>query len=104
MATALVTGIVTMLFNWTMLKYVGEDGVAAITIIMYVLMFATSLYTGYSCGVAPMISFYYGEENHKKLKKLIRMSLKIIGVIAVVMLIACLLYTSLPQRLWGWNV
>ncbi len=57
MATALVTGIVTMMFNWTMLKYVGENGVAAITIIMYVLMFATSLYTGYSYGVAPMISF-----------------------------------------------
>ena len=29
MATALVTGIVTLMFNWTMLHYVGEDGVAA---------------------------------------------------------------------------
>ena len=38
MATALVTGIITMMFNWTMLRYVGEDGVAAVTIIMYVLM------------------------------------------------------------------
>lgn len=83
MATALVTGIVTMMFNWTMLKYVGENGVAAITIIMYVLMFATSLYTGYSYGVAPMISFYYGEQNHEKLKKLVRMSLRIIQVIAL---------------------
>ena len=84
MATALVTGIVTLMFNWTMLKYVGENGVAAITIIMYVLMFATSLYTGYSYGVAPMISFYYGEQNHGKLKKLVWMSLKIISVIAIV--------------------
>lgn len=66
-----------------MLKYVGENGVAAITIIMYVLMFATSLYTGYSYGVAPMISFYYGEQNHEKLKKLVRMSLRIIQVIAL---------------------
>lgn len=63
MATALVTGIITMMFNWTMLRYVGEDGVAAVTIIMYVLMFASSLYTGYSYGVAPMISYYYGEQN-----------------------------------------
>lgn len=86
MATSLVTGIVTMMFNWTMLKYVGENGVAAITIIMYVLMFATSLYTGYSYGVAPMLSFFYGEQNHEKLKKLIRMSLKIISVIAAVTL------------------
>ena len=84
MATALVTGIVTLMFNWTMLYYVGEDGVAAITIIMYVLMFASSLYTGYSYGVAPMISYYYGEQNHEKLKKLIRLSVKIIAVIAAV--------------------
>ena len=81
MAAALVTGIVTMMFNWTMLKYVGENGVAAITIIIYVLIFATSLYTGYSYGVAPMISFYYGEQNQDKLKKLIRLSMKIIGFI-----------------------
>lgn len=77
MATALVTGIITMMFNWTMLHYVGEDGVAAVTIIMYVLMFASSLYTGYSYGVAPMLSFYYGErslnkgnmQTHEKIKK-----------------------------------
>ena len=83
MATALVTGIITMMFNWTMLRYVGEDGVAAVTIIMYVLMFASSLYTGYSYGVAPMISFYYGEQNQKKLKKMTVISMKIIGVISL---------------------
>ena len=94
MATALVTGIVTMMFNWTMLKYVGENGVAAITIIMYVLMFATSLYTGYSYGVAPMISFYYGEQNREKLKELVRMSIQIISVIAVVTLLASLTLTE----------
>ena len=81
MATALVTGIITMMFNWTMLHYVGEDGVAAVTIIMYVLMFASSLYTGYSYGVAPMLSFYYGEQNHEKLKKLVAVSLKVIAFI-----------------------
>ena len=66
MATALVTGIITMMFNWTMLRYVGEDGIAAVTIIMYVLMFASSLYTGYSYGVAPMVSYYYGEQNQDR--------------------------------------
>ena len=93
MATSMVTGIVTMMFNWTMLKYVGENGVAAITIIMYVLMFATSLYTGYSYGIAPMISFFYGEQNHEKLRALIRMSLKIIGIIAVITLTGSLILT-----------
>lgn len=83
MATALVTGITTLIFNWTMLRYVGQDGVAAITIIMYVLMFVSSLFSGYSYGVAPMISYYYGEQNHEKLNRLIRSSLNIIGVISV---------------------
>lgn len=93
MATALVTGIITMMFNWTMLHYVGEDGVAAVTIIMYVLMFASSLYTGYSYGVAPMLSFYYGEQNHDKLKKMVAVSLKIIAAISVVTVAASFLLT-----------
>lgn len=93
MATALVTGIVTMMFNWTMLHYVGEDGVAAVTIIMYVLMFASSLYTGYSYGVAPMISYYYGEQNHEKLKKLLLVSIKVIVVISMVTVTASYILT-----------
>lgn len=83
MATALVTGIITMMFNWTMLRYVGEDGVAAVTIIMYVLMFASSLYTGYSYGVTPMMSFYFGENNREKLKKLVGVSLWVIAFISI---------------------
>ena len=83
MATALVTGIVTLMFNWTMLYYVGEDGVAAVTIIMYVLMFASSLYMGYSYGVAPMLSYYHGEQNHAKLKKLVFISLRFITAVSL---------------------
>ncbi len=94
MATALVTGIITMMFNWTMLRYVGEDGVAAVTIIMYVLMFASSLYTGYSYGVAPMLSYYYGEKNKEKLKKLVAASLKVIAVISMVTAAASLAATK----------
>ncbi len=94
MATALVTGIITMMFNWTMLHYVGENGVAAVTIIMYVLMFASSLYTGYSYGVAPMISYYYGEQNHQKLKKLVMVSLKVITGISFITVIASFMLTK----------
>ena len=94
MATALVTGITTLMFNWTMLKYVGENGIAAITIIMYVLMFVSSLFSGYSYGVAPMISYYYGEQSYEKLKKLIRKSLKIIAVISIISLTMSLIITK----------
>ena len=93
MATALVTGIITMMFNWTMLHYVGEDGVAAVTIIMYVLMFASSLYTGYSYGVAPMLSYYYGEQNREKLKKLVAVSMRVIAGISLVTVAVSVLLT-----------
>ncbi len=101
MATALVTGIITMMFNWTMLHYVGEDGVAAVTIIMYVLMFASSLYTGYTYGVAPMLSYYYGEsglnegdiQTHEKLKKLVAVSMRVIAGISLVTVAVSFLLT-----------
>ena len=78
LATSLVSGITTLLFNLAMLRYVGEDGVAAITIIMYVLMFVSALFIGYSYGVAPMISYYHGEGSHEKLRKLVGFSVKFI--------------------------
>ena len=75
-----------------MLKYVGEDGVAAITIIMYVLMFVSALFIGYSYGVAPMISYFHGEGNREKLKKLVRFSLRfIMGTSAACVLVSILL-------------
>ena len=92
LATSLVSGITTLLFNMAMLKYVGEGGVAAITIIMYVLMFVSALFMGYSYGVAPMISYFHGEGNREKLKKLVRFSLRfIMGTSAACVLVSILL-------------
>ena len=102
MATALVTGIITMMFNWTMLRYVGEDGVAAVTIIMYVLMFASSLYTGYSYGVAPLLSFYHGEKNQEKKKKLVALSLEVILGISAVTAAASFLLTKPLVSVFAW--
>jgi Na+-driven multidrug efflux pump len=93
LATSLVSGITTLLFNLAMLKYVGEDGVAAITIIMYVLMFVSALFIGYSYGVAPMISYYHGEQNHEKLKKLVSFSVKFIVGASVLCTVISILAT-----------
>ncbi len=94
LATSLVSGITTLLFNLAMLRYIGEDGVAAITIIMYVLMFVSALFIGYSYGVAPMISYYYGEGDREKLQKLIRFSIRFILAASL----ACTLVSILAAR------
>lgn len=83
MATALVSGITTLLFNLAMLRYIGENGVAAITIIMYVLMFASALFIGYSYGIAPTLSFYYGQGDQAKLSKLVKISLAFVGIVSI---------------------
>ncbi len=93
LATSLVSGITTLLFNLAMLRYIGENGVAAITIIMYVLMFVSALFIGYSYGVAPMISYYHGEGNHEKLKKLIRFSLQFIAGTSILCTLVSVLAT-----------
>ena len=101
LATSLVSGITTLLFNLAMLKYIGESGVAAVTIIMYVLMFVSALFIGYSYGVAPMISYYHGERNHEKLKKLIAFSLRFILILSALCTLFSLLATTPLVRIFA---
>ena len=58
-----------MLFNIVMMKFLGSDGVAAMTIVLYGQFLITSAYIGFSSGVAPVISYNYGDQNKKELKK-----------------------------------
>ena len=60
MVTNLSNAVITFLFNQLMLSLLGEDGVAAITIVLYAQFLLTALYMGFSMGVAPVISFNYG--------------------------------------------
>lgn len=71
MVSQLSTAVTTFLFNATMMKLLGEDGVAAITVIIYSQFLLTTLYIGFSMGVAPIISYNYGSENVKQLKKVV---------------------------------
>ena len=67
--------VVGMLFNLQLMKYAGENGVAAYGVMMYVSMIFTAMFVGYSIGAAPPISFHFGAQNHDELKSLLRKSL-----------------------------
>ncbi|MGL4990216.1 MAG: MATE family efflux transporter [Sarcina sp.] len=74
-----LSGAVTVyLFNMCMLKYLGEEGVAAITIVLYAQFLLISVYLGVSSGTAPIISYKYGENDKKGLKNIIRYSYEFI--------------------------
>lgn len=83
MVSQVATAVTTFLFNAAMMQFLGEDGVAAITILIYMQFFLTALYIGFSMGVAPVISYSYGSENHVQLKRLFRISIFFISVLSV---------------------
>lgn len=80
--------IVGMLNNIQLLKYAGENGVAAYGVMMYVSMIFSAAFIGYSIGVAPVISYHNGAQNYKESKGLLRQSLIMIGVFGVGMVAA----------------
>lgn len=80
--------IVSMLYNVQLLKYAGEDGVAAYGVLMYVNMIFIAVFIGYSVGTAPVIGYHYGAQNRRELRGLLRKSLIIVGSFAVLMFTA----------------
>ncbi|WP_343209677.1 MATE family efflux transporter [Anaerolentibacter hominis] len=79
----LASAITAFLFNITMIKWLGEDGVASITIMIYSQFLLSTLFFGFGIGVAPVIGFNYGSGNHARLKIIFRISLGFIIVVSL---------------------
>lgn len=80
--------LVNALYNWQLMRYMGADGVSVFGVIMYVDFIFVSMFLGYSMGSAPIVGYHYGAANYDELKSLLRKSLAIISVTAVLMLAA----------------
>jgi putative MATE family efflux protein len=80
--------LVGMLYNGQLLKYAGEDGVAAYGVMMYVSMIFSALFIGYSIGTAPIVGYHDGAMNYDELKGLLKKSLIIIGLFGVLMVLS----------------
>lgn len=70
--------IVNMLYNMQLLKYIGNDGVAAYGVVQYLAFIFLATFFGYNIGSAPIISYHYGAQNHAELKNLLKKSLIIV--------------------------
>lgn len=78
MVSNISSAIITILLNLILMKLAGADGVAAITIILYGQFLLSSLYMGFSIGVAPVFSFHFGAKHSDELKRLYKICLKFI--------------------------
>lgn len=86
--------IVSIGYNFQLMKYAGEIGVSAYGIIMYVGFIMAAVFIGYNLCVSQVVAFNYGAGNREELRSLIRKSLGIIGVAGV--LLTCLAEVSAP--------
>lgn len=90
MVSQAASAVTTFLFNRTMLKLLGEDGVAAITILIYTQFLLTALYIGFSMGAAPVISYNYGKQDNARLKKVFFICIWFIILVSIA--VFCLAY------------
>ncbi|MBQ3516617.1 MAG: MATE family efflux transporter [Lachnospiraceae bacterium] len=86
--TNISMSLVSMLYNFQLMRYAGENGVAAYGVLMYVSFVFVAIFLGYSVGVAPVVSFHFGAKHPKELKNLLKKSCIIIVAFSIAMLIA----------------
>lgn len=91
----LAVSITTVMFNVILLNLVGETGVVAITVILYIQMFQNGLYMGFALGISPIIAYKFGEENWVGLKKVIKQSFQFTAVASLFVVMLTLLLQDL---------
>lgn len=85
--TNISTSIVGMLYNFQLIKYAGENGIAAYGVVMYTQMIFAAVFLGYTIGTGPIISYHYGAGNHSELNNMLKKSLLIMFGSGTVMLL-----------------
>ena len=83
--------VVAMVYNFQLLKFLGEDGVSAYGVMMYVSFIFVAIFVGYSIGSAPIISFHFGAENKPELQNMFRKSVILMATLGVLMTLSAIL-------------
>ena len=101
LVTNLSSSIVNILYNYQFMKLVGENGVAAYGIVMYVNFIFMAIFFGYSIGIAPLTSYHYGAGNHDELKNLFDKSIRILVVSSLVLTLTAEVLTMPLVRIFA---
>ena len=103
--TSLSMSLVNILYNFQLLRLVGENGVAAYGVIMYAAFLFVAVFVGYAVGSAPIVSFHYGARNHAEVHNLYQKSLRLIAVVSVTLTAASMVIIPYVARIFvGYDV
>ena len=94
------SSIVSMIYNFQLLKYIGEDGISAYGVLMYVQFVFIAIDFGYSIGCAPIVGFHFGAQNHTELKNMLGKSVKLMCGAGVVMAVLAQVLAAPMARLF----
>ena len=94
------SSVVSMIYNFQLMKYVGEDGVSAYGVLMYVQFIFVAVYIGYAIGCAPITGYHFGARNHNELKNMLRKSSFLSAVSGVVLTILAIALSSPLAKLF----
>ncbi len=94
------SSLVGMLYNFQLMRLIGEDGVSAYGVLMYVQFIFVAIFIGYSIGSAPVVSFHFGAQNHGELKSLLRKSVLLMSSGGVLLTVAARLLAVLLAHLF----
>ena len=98
------SSLVSMIYNFQLLKYIGEDGVSAYGVLMYVQFIFIAIDIGYSIGCAPIVGFHFGAQNHAELKNMLKKSVLLMcGSGVVLTLLARALAAPLAKLFVGYD-
>lgn len=92
--TEFSAGIIIFFFNQAILRYIGQDALVSYTIISYVNSIVIMSMAGVAQGAQPLISYYFGQKNLEKCKKLLRYGIVASTVISIVSFAGCMLGTK----------
>ena len=98
------SSVVSMIYNFQLMKYAGEDGVSAYGVLMYVQFIFIAIYVGYAIGCAPIVGYHYGAENHAELKNMLKKSIWLMGGAGVILTaLAAVLAAPLAKLFVGYD-
>ncbi|MCI8991244.1 MAG: MATE family efflux transporter [Eubacterium sp.] len=86
------SSIVSIVYNFQLLRFAGENGVAAYGTLMYIQFIFIAIFIGYTIGTTPVISYNYGAGNHGELKNMLKKSLILTSSVGVVMMAAAQIF------------
>ena len=98
------SSVVSAVYNYQLLKYIGADGVSAYGVLMYVMFIFVAIYVGYSIGCAPVVSYHYGAENYDEVKNMLQKSTLLMGIFGIVLsILAYVLASPLSKIFVGYD-